>query len=153
MPVSRKVLKSRGDVMMPADRDLSNEVDRLKRRLERERKARIEAETIAERGLRELYTKKEELEFAASHDPLTGLSNRRQFHTEIARFAALADRKRNSFALLLIDLDRFKQINDTLGHDAGDALLVEAGRRMQLTVRLPDCVCRLGGDEFSIMRS
>jgi diguanylate cyclase (GGDEF)-like protein len=99
----------------------------------------------------ELEQSKRNIELLASHDPLTGLPNRRQFNTDIARLAAHADRHQQGFALLLIDLDRFKQINDTLGHDAGDALLVEAGHRLHLAVRRPDSVCRLGGDEFAIL--
>jgi len=63
----------------------------------------------------------------------------------------LARRQNQRFALLLIDLDRFKQINDSLGHDAGDALLIEAAIRLAAAVRKSDCVARLGGDEFGVL--
>jgi diguanylate cyclase (GGDEF)-like protein len=92
---------------------------------------------------------KSQLERIAYRDPLTDLPNRRMFTQEIDRLLRSADA--GPLSLLLIDLDRFKQINDTLGHDAGDALLVETARRLRGVVREPDCVARLGGDEFAII--
>jgi diguanylate cyclase (GGDEF)-like protein len=87
----------------------------------------------------------------AYNDALTDLPNRRRFNDELHRLAALGKRGGAPFALLLIDLDRFKHINDTLGHDAGDALLVAAAERLRAAVRQTDCVARLGGDEFAVL--
>ncbi|USX17371.1 GGDEF domain-containing protein [Oxalobacteraceae bacterium OTU3CAMAD1] len=73
------------------------------------------------------------------------------FTDEIRRMAAQTQRDGVPFTLLLIDLDRFKEINDTFGHDAGDALLVEAAARLRQAVRQTDRVARLGGDEFAVL--
>lgn len=91
-----------------------------------------------------------ELERMAYFDPLTGLSNRAHLRQELERQIADARRHRGQFAVLFIDLDRFKSINDTLGHEAGDELLRGIGERLRTTVRETDCVARLGGDEFVI---
>jgi len=121
---------------------------RQQRRLERQVAART---ADLERRTAELQESKRHLEEIAYVDPLTGLANRRGFHDEFLKHAALASRERGSFALLLIDLDRFKQINDTLGHDAGDALLIETALRLKGAVRIYDAVFRVGGDEFAIL--
>ena len=99
----------------------------------------------------ELQASQRQLEVMAYADPLTGLPNRRQFSNELRHMGARAVREHNGFTLLLIDLDHFKQINDTLGHDAGDALLQEVARRLALAVRESDRVARLGGDEFAVL--
>jgi diguanylate cyclase (GGDEF)-like protein len=99
----------------------------------------------------ELRERERQLEQMAYFDFLTGLPNRRAFLDQFNRLSALAQRERDTFALLLIDLDQFKQINDSLGHDAGDALLVESARRFQSAVRESDYLFRLGGDEFCIL--
>lgn len=93
----------------------------------------------------------EKLRHLAERDPLTGLSNRRGF--EMAMDSALARARRDNapLALLLLDLDDFKSINDTLGHDAGDILLVEIAQRLRSVIREGDHLCRLGGDEFVIL--
>ena len=91
------------------------------------------------------------LQQMAYFDPLTGLANRRLFDDHIRRITALAARGSLHFTLLLIDLDRFKQVNDTLGHDAGDALLTEVSRRLQVILRKADFIARLGGDEFAVL--
>src|SRR5919206_391977 len=87
----------------------------------------------------------------ALRDPLTGLPNRRMLRELLARELAQAGRDGNRLALLLVDLDDFKQVNDTLGHSAGDALLLEVARRLRAGVREGDHVARLGGDEFAVL--
>ncbi len=84
-------------------------------------------------------------------DALTGLPNRALLTNRLEHALKTAARDRTSFALALIDLDRFKWVNDTLGHDAGDILLKEVARRMRATVRTSDTVARLGGDEFVLL--
>jgi len=100
---------------------------------------------------RTLRTAQDELEHFAYFDALTSLANRRMFTEHLRRLITLSGRYGTRFALLLIDLDRFKDINDTLGHDAGDALLVEVSARLRRAVRADDQVARLGGDEFAII--
>jgi diguanylate cyclase (GGDEF)-like protein len=101
----------------------------------------------------ELRESQRQLEQIAYEDTLTALPNRRMFTEEFRELIMLARLQNQRFALLLIDLDRFKQINDSRGHDAGDALLIEAAIRLQAAVRKSDCVARLGGDEFSVLVS
>ena len=93
----------------------------------------------------------ERLRFRANHDALTGLPNRRLFEDRLQSAIASALRHGERFALMLVDLDRFKGVNDRFGHLAGDALLVEVGRRLQRCVRASDTVARLGGDEFAVI--
>ena len=87
----------------------------------------------------------------ALRDPLTGLPNRRMLRELLARELAQAGREGSRLALLLVDLDDFKQVNDTLGHSAGDELLLEVARRLRMGVREGDHVARLGGDEFAVL--
>jgi diguanylate cyclase (GGDEF)-like protein/PAS domain S-box-containing protein len=87
----------------------------------------------------------------ANFDTLTGLPNRRLFRDRLELEVKHAHRNGKPMALLFIDLDRFKEVNDLLGHDAGDWLLVEAGRRITTCVRDADTVARLGGDEFTVI--
>ncbi len=89
----------------------------------------------------------------ANFDPLTGLPNRRMFRDRLELEIKKAHRIGQLFALLFIDLDRFKEVNDTLGHDMGDNLLKETARRLRTCVRESDTVARLGGDEFTIILS
>lgn len=92
-----------------------------------------------------------ELEHAATHDPLTGLANRALLNDQIQHAIATAVHAKCLSAVLLLDLDRFKVVNDTLAHSVGDALLVEVAKRMCLAVRKTDTVGRFGGDEFLIV--
>ena len=87
----------------------------------------------------------------ALHDALTGLPNRTLFHDRVAQGLKRSERTKTSYAVLLMDLDRFKEINDTLGHDAGDRLLHELGERLQSCTRGEDTVARIGGDEFGFL--
>ena len=87
----------------------------------------------------------------ANYDVLTGLPNRRLFYDRLELEIRKAERTHTPVALLFIDLDRFKDVNDTLGHGKGDVLLVEAARRISQCVRESDTIARLGGDEFTII--
>ncbi len=93
----------------------------------------------------------EQLYFMAHHDQLTGLPNRLFFTDRLRQAKALAKRERHKCGILYLDLDRFKIINDTLGHAVGDILLREVGKRLSSCVREVDTVARIGGDEFSIV--
>ena len=92
-----------------------------------------------------------QIEERAYHDELTGLPNRALLGDRLNRAIALASRDSVRVAVLLVDLDRFKGVNDGLGHAAGDRLLVEVARRLSATVRLSDTVARYGGDEFVVV--
>jgi diguanylate cyclase (GGDEF)-like protein/PAS domain S-box-containing protein len=91
--------------------------------------------------------------YRVHHDALTDLPNRSLFYDRLQSTFNQAKRYHRIFALLLVDLDRFKEVNDTLGHTAGDELLVEAARRLSSCVRESDTVARLGGDEYAIILS
>ena len=93
----------------------------------------------------------EALKFVAAHDALTKLPNRMMFSQRLEHALALAQRAGSRLAVLFIDLDRFKVINDTLGHEAGDALLCEVATRLRAQLRNTDTVARLGGDEFVVL--
>lgn len=88
----------------------------------------------------------------AQHDPLTGLANRRLFERTLVEAAAAARRGEERFALLFLDLDRFKEVNDACGHPTGDRLLQAVAARLRGQVRQGDLVGRLGGDEFSVIQ-
>jgi diguanylate cyclase (GGDEF)-like protein len=87
----------------------------------------------------------------AVHDPLTGLPNRTLLRDRLEHALARVERGAAATGLLFIDLDNFKYVNDAYGHAAGDAVLVELGRRLHATVRPADTVARLGGDEFVVV--
>ncbi|MGH8129874.1 MAG: putative bifunctional diguanylate cyclase/phosphodiesterase [Steroidobacteraceae bacterium] len=116
------------------------EIERWRRKHERERKARLQAEEIAERFTRD-----------ALHDPLTGLANRALFLDRLQHALAATGRHRMPLATVLLDLDGFKEINDSYGHAVGDELLCAVGRRLTEAVRSVDTVARLGGDEFALV--
>jgi diguanylate cyclase (GGDEF)-like protein len=114
--------------------------DRLKR-----------ANRLSEARNAELEAAKASIEHNALHDALTGLPNRRYLDDMLRRHAARCALSGRQLALLHIDLDRFKQINDTLGHHAGDAMLVHASEVLKSNIRAEDFVARIGGDEFVIV--
>jgi diguanylate cyclase (GGDEF)-like protein len=93
----------------------------------------------------------ERIEYLASHDSLTKLPNRETFNELLRHAITMADRHRRPLAVLFIDLDRFKIINDSLGHEAGDMLLVSIADRLRRSLRVSDVVARLGGDEFVVI--
>lgn len=100
-----------------------------------------------------LHEQQQALALAAHHDTLTGLPNRKLLADRLAQTLAQAQRHHSAVVLLFLDLDHFKPINDTLGHDAGDQVLQEVARRLQQLVRQTDSVARIGGDEFVILLS
>ena len=109
---------------------------------------------LAQSHLRESESKLEHarrVEYLAYHDGLTGLPNRSMFSKLLAQRISEARRYNKQLAVAFLDLDRFKQINDTLGHEAGDQLLMEVAARLQGCVRDSDTVARLGGDEFVVL--
>jgi diguanylate cyclase (GGDEF)-like protein/PAS domain S-box-containing protein len=106
---------------------------------------RLQAE-IADRRVAE--TRAQHL---ADHDPLTGLPNRRLLEDRLTQALAASQRNRKQTAVVFVDLDRFKSINDTLGHAAGDAVLKEVAERLMKQLRVVDTVCRMGGDEFVVI--
>jgi diguanylate cyclase (GGDEF)-like protein/PAS domain S-box-containing protein len=91
------------------------------------------------------------LTYLAHYDPLTGLTNRHRFHAQLAALLAPASGPPRPCALLCLDLDHFKIVNDTLGHAVGDGLLQEIGRRLLVGIRRSDTAARLGGDEFVVI--
>ena len=117
-----------------ANRDLDQRVKERTQALQDEVEVRKQAEA--------------RLEHLAHHDPLTGLPNRLAFAHQLDRTIAQASRARRHFALLFLDLDRFKEVNDTAGHTVGDRLLQAVAERLQSHLRAGDSLSRLGGDEF-----
>jgi diguanylate cyclase (GGDEF)-like protein/PAS domain S-box-containing protein len=103
------------------------------------------------RDVSERKALEEQLRQLAFHDPLTLLANRSLFRNRVQHSLALAQRTRQQVAVLFLDLDNFKNINDSLGHDAGDRLLQTAAQRLVMCTRSADTVARLGGDEFAIL--
>jgi diguanylate cyclase (GGDEF)-like protein/PAS domain S-box-containing protein len=95
----------------------------------------------------------ERVAFMARHDLLTGLANRTNFMEKLEEAGARLRRRHETFTVFMLDLDRFKNVNDSLGHPAGDALLQETAARLKKTLRETDLVARLGGDEFAIIQA
>jgi diguanylate cyclase (GGDEF)-like protein/PAS domain S-box-containing protein len=102
------------------------------------------------RDISSIKQSQQQLEYLANYDALTGLGNRNLFYTRLKVGIDKASRHRRQLAVVFVDLDNFKVINDTLGHDVGDVLLSEIARRIKTCVRQEDVVCRLGGDEFTV---
>src|SRR5690606_28922631 len=98
----------------------------------------------------EIIHYQQQLERQANYDALTVLANRNRLHDRVRQGSAVAQRRARQLALLLIDIDDFKLVNDSLGHEAGDRLIREAGLRLKALMRGDDTVARLGGDEFVV---
>jgi diguanylate cyclase (GGDEF)-like protein len=128
------------DVAAPAPRPTPSDPMRLAAEV-----ARLEAELAAMRA------RITELEAHAESDPLTAVMNRRGFERELTRAAAYLQRYGGNAALVYLDLDGFKPVNDRFGHAAGDAVLVAVAATLVASVRASDIVARIGGDEFAVL--
>ncbi len=103
------------------------------------------------RDITVLKESEHQLQKLAFYDSLTGLPNRALFNDRLCIALASAERQQSLMAVIYLDLDRFKYVNDTLGHPAGDRLLVEIGQRISRCIRTGDTLARMGGDEFTIL--
>ena len=112
---------------------------------------RVTGVTAVTRDVSDQKSFEEQLRHQALHDGLTGLPNRTLMHDRLEQALISARRNSDTVALLVMDLNRFKEVNDSLGHAAGDRLLEETTNRLTATLRLTDTVARLGGDEFAIV--
>jgi len=151
---------------------MTDEIKLLKRRLQREKSIRQQAEKIAEDKSRAFYLKSVELEKALEAesqarkkieslyreverlsriDPLTELSNRRSFSTDAARFFKLAGRHQKTISCAMLDIDFFKNVNDTYGHDLGDRVLIAVAKTCKKELRSTDLLARYGGEEFCFL--
>jgi diguanylate cyclase (GGDEF)-like protein len=113
--------------------------------------ARVRAAVRVKSLQDELRVRNAELELMSRTDPLTGLWNRRHTQEQLQAAASLARRHDTPFSVLMIDIDHFKRVNDTAGHTAGDAVLVEVAVRIRDAVRIEDVVSRWGGEEFLVV--
>lgn len=114
-------------------------------------KLQIEYGIELNRTENEILGLNEELSYSSMHDVLTGLPNRQNLHAKLNLMVSNAERNRNKFAVLFLDLDHFKNVNDTLGHVVGDALLKSVAKKLKWIVRANDVISRIGGDEFIII--
>ena len=127
-------------------------LDEEHRRAENEIKLlNAELEVRVELRTTQLASLNKKLEHQSLHDALTLLPNRTLYHDRLDQAILLARRNRETFALMALDLDRFKQINDSLGHHAGDLVLQETAERLMSMLRQSDTVARMGGDEFALL--
>lgn len=151
---------------------MADDIKILKRRLLREKSIRQQAEKIAEEKSRALYVKSVELEKALKAesqarkkieslymeverlsriDPLTELSNRRSFNTDATHFFKLAVRHKKRMSCAMLDIDLFKKVNDTYGHDLGDTVLIAVAKTCKKELRSTDLLARFGGEEFCFL--
>ncbi len=103
------------------------------------------------RDISERKIMEETIRHQSLHDPLTGLPNRRSFEDRFALAITKAKRNKELLGIIFLDLDDFKKVNDTLGHDSGDILLQEVAQRLSSVLRKGDSICRIGGDEFILL--
>jgi diguanylate cyclase (GGDEF)-like protein len=129
----------------------TTELERTNTELARENEERTRAEAALARTLEVERELKDQLRHQAFHDPLTDLGNRTRFMDRLEHALQRASRKTDGIAVLFIDLDDFKSVNDSLGHPAGDQLLIGVAARLQACLRPGDTAARLGGDEFAIL--
>ena len=118
---------------------------------ENERRSDFWTQWSADKSHKEIGEMIAKFEAEAEHDGLTGLYNIRGWGRLVERFAQLADRENKPIAFLVADINKFKAVNDTYGHDAGDQALIFVGGVLGMVSRLSDTVARTGGDEFAIM--
>ena len=149
---SNEVVDSSMDQLADVARDIIRNKD-LSLRADQPGDAPCEVISAFNSLLDDINHKHSELNDLAFNDELTGLANRRLFMERLDQAIKVARRTKKDFALIYMDLDYFKQVNDTLGHDIGDILLVEISTRLKVLVREIDTVARLGGDEFTIILS
>ena len=142
-----------GDLARPVEGlTRKDEIGAVATALEKLRRGTLHTFAVEAEAARERSASDARIRFLAHHDPLTGLANRVTLRERLEHSVALARRSDQMVALFWIDLDRFKEVNDSRGHAAGDALLREAARRLLETVRETDTVARLGGDEFVVIQ-
>jgi diguanylate cyclase (GGDEF)-like protein len=151
--------KAPGDLPLIQSTGLSNAAFTYERERPNGRILEIECIPLLSGGMVQTFTditerrmSEQKLRYFAHHDDLTKLVNRVVFRERLSHAIERADRSNCSIAVLYLDLDRFKQVNDTMGHSAGDQLLVEAAERLSGAVRDIDTVARMGGDEFAIIQ-
>ncbi len=130
---------------------MSDELKLLRRRFERERLARKQAEKIAEATSRELFLLNQKLEKLSITDPLTGCNNRRHFNETASKVYMLSTRHERPLSALMLDLDYFKKVNDTYGHNIGDDVLKKVAHTCQRFIRETDLFARYGGEEFCFL--
>jgi diguanylate cyclase (GGDEF)-like protein len=134
-------------------RQYNAELETRKRAVERRALQSAKLAEALEQEKKALEASKQESDFLAFHDLLTGLMNRRAFERQLRQMVQLSAQNDAVTAVMFIDLDNFKTVNDTLGHDAGDTLLKEVANRLTGMLRDTDLVARFGGDEFAIATS
>lgn len=117
----------------------------------RDLRGRIVRYVAVSRDITEQQAQEASLWQRANFDPLTGLANRTRFEDRLTQILNQVARHEHAFAVCYLDLDRFKPVNDTLGHAAGDAVLRQAAQRMRAVVRKDDTLARIGGDEFALL--
>jgi diguanylate cyclase (GGDEF)-like protein len=132
-------------------RSIATSVANLHTREQELQRTRDELEMRVQERTQDLASANKELSFLALHDPLTGLANRALLMDRLDQGILRAQREKGSLAILVMDLDHFKEINDTLGHNIGDQLLIDVAHRLQKALRDSDTIARLGGDEFAII--
>jgi diguanylate cyclase (GGDEF)-like protein/PAS domain S-box-containing protein len=139
--LTRRLLRDRTGVLRPVEGAIT---------LARGRGGKVIGGVVVFRDVSEAEHLRERLVHEATHDSLTGLRNRAAFDKALRELTAGSDRKQR-YALLYLDLDQFKLINDTRGHEVGDKLLIEITKRLRALVHRPDVIARLGGDEFGVL--
>lgn len=155
-PDVRKFIRDNGELLIYTGLELngiskSGEVLDLRLSVSETAVAGTRSFTIMVQDISERHTFESKLAYMATHDALTGLPNRTLFNDRLEQALAHASRNDRLVALMFLDLDRFKNINDTLGHDIGDLLLKAVAERLKACVRADDTLARLGGDELTLI--